>query len=262
MASRKKKKNPRAAKKRARTRSHSGARWPRRASAKAGNRRYAGSVNDPLYRRAFAAAMRAAGGGPKMLPAPADTPPVITVYADPSPSQGSSMPRPRRKKKRRVTAEQFRAGSRFAGRVTDPLYRRALADAAKVLKGRKKKKRRGKKKKPTAAQLRARKAFAARAKARAKTSRGRKSSASRKPRAASRPASRRPTAGKKRRSSKKTKPMSRLAQVALAAARGRSTKGLSKSIGMSRWLCQGPKRSGCGSTGRVVAGRGKFVRLR
>lgn len=257
MASRKKKKNPRAAKKRARTRSHSGARWPRRAG-----KRYSGSVNDPLYRRAFAAAMRAAGGGPKMLPAPADTPPVITVYAEPSPSQGPSMPRPRRKKKRRVTAGQFRAGSRFTGRVTDPLYRRALADAAKVLKGRKKKKRRGKKKKPTAAQLRARKAFAARAKARAKKKFSGRPKTRRVWPAYERPSLRKKTASKKRRSSKKTKPVSRLAQVALAAARGRSTKGLSKSIGMSRWLCQGPKRSGCGSTGRVVAGRGKFVRLR
>lgn len=31
---------------------------------------------------------------------------------------------------------------------------------------------------------------------------------------------------------------------------------------LKRWLCQGPKRTGCGSTGRVTSGKGTFVRLR
>lgn len=229
MASKKKKR-----KKKARRSPAAVRRWPRRAG-----KRFTGSTNDPLYQRAFAAAMRAAGGGYKALPAPASTPPVITVYAEPSHSEGPSMPRPRRKKK---------VGRRYSGSVSNPLYRRALADAAKVLRRKKKKKRRGKKR-PSPAQMRARKAFAARAKARSK--------ASRKPKAASR----RPSAGKKRRSAS-TRGLSAAAQVALRAARGLPTARASKQIGYQRWLCRGPRRSGCGSTGRVVSGTGKFRRLR
>jgi hypothetical protein len=35
-----------------------------------------------------------------------------------------------------------------------------------------------------------------------------------------------------------------------------------KRSGLERWLCDGPRRTGCGGGSKVTTGRGRFVRVR
>lgn len=58
--------------------------------------------------------------------------------------------------------------------------------------------------------------------------------------------------GKKRKSSKGSNTQVTAAQVVAMAKKGK----------LQRWLCQAPKRSGCGRRARVVSGKGSFQRLR
>jgi hypothetical protein len=124
---------------------------------------------------------------------------------------------------------------------------------------RSKKKKRRSKKKASPAQLRARKAFAERMRAGSKYNPRKASKKERKlysralrdaRRVGVSPARRKKT-GKKRRSSKKGQTVT-AAQVIAMAKKG----------ALQKWLCQGRKRTGCGSTGRVVSGRGAFRRIR
>jgi hypothetical protein len=126
-------------------------------------------------------------------------------------------------------------------------------------------KKRATKKRATPAQLRARKASASRAKAgmagrmRAGTRYNpRSASKSEKTLYAKALRDARKVAPKKRRTvKKKTSRKGASATVTAAQVIKMAQKGALK-----KWLCSGVKRTGCGSSGRVVAGKGRFSRVR
>jgi hypothetical protein len=57
---------------------------------------------------------------------------------------------------------------------------------------------------------------------------------------------------------KKTGPKHKKVQTVTAA----QVISMAKKGALQRWLCQGRARTGCGSSGRVVSGRGSFRRVR
>jgi hypothetical protein len=133
--------------------------------------------------------------------------------------------------------------------------------------GKRKAKRRAGKKRASPAQLRARKAFAARARARAKSGMaGRMRAGTRyNPKTASKAqkalyarALRVAKAAPKKKTGRKPS-KKRGTQRSVTAAQ---VIAMAKKGALQKWLCQGRKRTGCGSSGRVVSGKGRFVRLR
>jgi hypothetical protein len=124
------------------------------------------------------------------------------------------------------------------------------------------------KKRPSPAQMRARRAFVARARARAKTGMAGRMRAGKRynPRTASRGekalyaramrAARAVGVGRKKKTGPKRK---KKAQRSVTAAQ---VVAMAKKGSLQRWLCSGIKRTGCGSSGRVTAGKDRFYRVR
>lgn len=187
---------------------------------------------------------------------------------------------PKKKSKRRASTT---SAKRLAARVATAMraaakrgsYGTAIANKAiaeslgSMTRGMygKKKTRRRSKKRPSPAQLRARRAFAARAKARAKTgmagrmragTRYNPRTATKKEKALYARALRVAKAAPKKKTGRKPA-KKRGAQRSVTAAQ---VIAMAKKGALQKWLCQGRKRTGCGSSGRVVAGKGRFVRLR
>lgn len=183
-------------------------------------------------------------------------------------------------KKRKGGAARAAAGHDFYGMgyIPDPVFgpsipaellarRRADSAIARAFRklGKKKssKKKRTSKKRASPAQQRARKAFAARARARAKTGMAGRMRAGKRynPKTAS-------AAQKKlyaralrvaKKVSRKKRPTKKKAQRSVTAAQ---IIAMAKKGAMQNWLCRGVRRTGCGGAGKVVSGKGRFLRLR